>query len=145
MKDVQILVVEDNDTDAELTMRALKKAQVPSKAYHVKDGVEALDFLFATGAYSHRQIENTPSVIMLDLKMPKVNGFDVLKIIKGDKRTLMIPVVVYTSSKQLEDIKKCTKLGVNSYVVKPVDSDKFSKVVMEVGNYWLTVNQTLKL
>ena len=144
MKDVEILVVEDNETDAELTLRALKKTSLTNLIYHVKDGVEALDFLFATGAYSDRRIENTPKVIMLDLKMPKVNGFDVLKIIKGDNRTLMIPVVVYTSSKELEDINKCNKLGVNSYVVKPVESDKFTKVVAELGNYWMKINQTHK-
>lgn len=144
MKDVEILVVEDNETDAELTLRALKKTALTNLIYHVKDGVEALDFLFATGAYSDRRIENTPKVIMLDLKMPKVNGFDVLKIIKGDNRTLMIPVVVYTSSKELDDINKCNKLGVNSYVVKPVESDKFTKVVAELGNYWMKINQTHK-
>jgi CheY-like chemotaxis protein len=143
MRDVEILVVEDNPTDAELTMRALNKAAVSKLVCHVKDGVEALDFLFATGQYSSRKIENTPKVIMLDLKMPKVNGFDVLKIIKGDNRTMMIPVVVYTSSKEPGDISKCTKLGVNSYVVKPVESDKFIKVVGEMGSYWLKVNQVL--
>lgn len=144
MKDIEILVVEDNLTDAELTMRALKKSALTNLVYHVKDGVEALDFLFATGAYASRQVENTPKVIVLDLKMPKVNGFDVLKIIKGDNRTLMIPVVVYTSSREVEDIIKCNKLGVNSYVVKPVESDKFTKVVAEMGNYWMTINQTQK-
>ena len=144
MKDIEILVVEDNLTDAELTMRALKKSALTHLVYHVKDGVEALDFLFATGAYASRQVENTPKVIVLDLKMPKVNGFDVLKIIKGDNRTLMIPVVVYTSSREVEDIIKCNKLGVNSYVVKPVESDKFTKVVAEMGNYWMTINQTQK-
>jgi two-component system response regulator len=144
MKDVEILVVEDNATDAELTLRALKKTGLTNLVYHVKDGVEALDFLFATGAYASRNVENTPKVIVLDLKMPKVNGFDVLKIIKGDNRTLMIPVVIYTSSKEPEDINKCNKLGVNSYVVKPVESDKFTHVVGELGKYWMNVNQTLK-
>ncbi len=144
MSDVEILVVEDNPTDAELTLRALKKTALTHLIYHVKDGVEALDFLFATGAYSNRKVENKPRVIMLDLKMPKVNGFDVLKIIKGANRTLMIPVVVYTSSKELDDISKCNKLGVNSYVVKPVESDKFSKVVAEMGTYWMNINQTQK-
>ncbi len=143
-KDVEILIVEDNATDAELTLRALKKTALTSSVYCVKDGVEALDFLFATGAYASRKIESRPKVIVLDLKMPKVNGFDVLKIIKGDKRTLMIPVVVYTSSKEIDDIKKCNKLGVNSYVVKPVESEKFTKVVAEMGNYWMNINQTLK-
>ncbi len=141
MRDVEILVIEDNPTDAELTIRALKKAALTPLVSHVKDGVEALDFLFATGAFSNRKLENTPKVIVLDLKMPRVNGFDVLKIIKGDKRTLMIPVVVYTSSREPGDIAKCNKLGVNSYVVKPVESDKFIKVVADMGNYWLNVNQ----
>ncbi len=144
MRDVEILVVEDNATDAELTLRALKKTALTKLVYHVKDGVEALDFLFATGEYSNRDVENTPKVIVLDLKMPKVNGFDVLKIIKADNRTLMIPVVVYTSSKEPEDIHKCNKLGVNSYVVKPVESDKFTRVVAEMGAYWMNVNQSLK-
>lgn len=143
-KDIEILVVEDNPTDAKLTIRALKKTALTNLIYCVQDGVEALDFLFATGAYSNRKVENTPKMIVLDLKMPKVNGFDVLKIIKNDKRTHMIPVVIYTSSKELDDIKKCNKLGVNSYVVKPVESDKYTKVVAEIGNYWMTVNQTIK-
>lgn len=143
-KDIEILVVEDNPTDAELTIRALKKTALTNLIYCVQDGVEALDFLFATGAYSNRKVENTPKMIVLDLKMPKVNGFDVLKIIKNDNRTHMIPVVIYTSSKELDDIKKCNKLGVNSYVVKPVESEKYTKIVAEIGNYWMTVNQTIK-
>ncbi|HWY10440.1 MAG TPA: response regulator, partial [Bacteroidia bacterium] len=119
--EIEILLVEDNMSDAELTIRALKKNNLANKLVHLKDGAEALDFIFAHGQFSERKVENGPKVILLDLKMPKVNGIEVLKKIKADERTKKIPVVVLTSSKEDPDIQECYRLGVNSYVVKPVD------------------------
>ena len=142
--EVEVLLVEDNPDDAELTIRALKKNNLVNKIYHVKDGDEALDFLFAQGNYSHRTIENAPKVILLDLKMPKVNGIEVLKVLKVDERTKKIPIVILTSSKEDPDIQECYRLGVNSYVVKPVSFDEFSKAVSDLGLYWLLTNQAPK-
>ena len=142
--EVEVLLVEDNPSDAELTMRALKKNNMANKIYHVKDGAEALDFLFAQGDYSSRKIENAPKVILLDLKMPKINGIEVLRVLKADVRTKKIPVVVLTSSKEDPDIKECYSLGVNSYVVKPVNFDDFLKAVSDLGLYWLLINQAPK-
>ncbi len=142
--EVEVLLVEDNPSDAELTMRALKKNNMANKIYHVKDGAEALDFLFAQGNYSSRKIENAPKVILLDLKMPKINGIEVLRVLKADVRTKKIPVVVLTSSKEDPDIKECYSLGVNSYVVKPVNFDDFLKAVSDLGLYWLLINQAPK-
>lgn len=140
--EVEVLIVEDNMSDAELTIRALKKNHLANRLAHVKDGAEALDFLFAQGAYADRKDEKTPRVILLDLKMPKVNGIEVLKAIKSDVRTKQIPVVVLTSSKEDPDIAECYRLGVNSYVVKPVEFDAFVKAVSELGLYWMILNQT---
>lgn len=142
MNEVEVLIVEDNTSDAELTIRALKKNHLANKLAHVKDGAEALDFLFARGAYENRKEEKTPRVILLDLKMPKLNGIEVLKVIKDDARTRQIPVVVLTSSKEDPDIEECYRLGVNSYVVKPVEFDAFVKAVSELGLYWMLLNQT---
>jgi two-component system response regulator len=142
--EVEVLLVEDNPSDAELTIRALKKNNLANKVYHVKDGDEALDFVFARGEYADRKIENAPKVILLDLKMPKVNGIEVLKVFKEDERTKQIPIVVLTSSKEDPDIKECYQLGVNSYVVKPVHFDGFLKAVSDLGLYWLLVNQAPK-
>jgi two-component system response regulator len=139
--EVEILLVEDNPDDAELTIRALKKHNLANKLHHVKDGDEALDFIFAQGIYSKRKVENTPKVILLDLKMPKVNGMDVLRFLKVDERTKRIPVVVVTSSKEDPDIKQCYKLGANSYVVKPVEFEAFIKAVSDIGLYWMILNQ----
>ena len=139
--DVEILLVEDNSSDAEMTIDALKKNNLANKLLHVKDGAAALDFLFAEGEYAGRQIENKPKVILLDLKMPKINGVEVLQKIRYDDRTKTIPVVVLTSSKEDPDIKKCYGLGVNSYVVKPVEFDEFQKVISDLGLYWMIVNQ----
>src|ERR1700683_3712388 len=127
MNDIEVLLVEDNASDAEMTIRALKKNNLANKFLHVKDGAEALNFIFAEGEYAERRIENHPKVILLDLKMPKINGLQVLEKIRADERTKRIPVVVLTSSKEDPDIKKCYDLGVNSYVVKPVEFDEFYK------------------
>ena len=142
--EVEILLVEDNPSDAELTIRALKKSNLANKLHHVKDGDEALDFIFGQSKYANREIENVPKVILLDLKMPKVNGIEVLRILKADERTKKIPIVVLTSSKEDPDIKECYQLGVNSYVVKPVNFDGFLKAVSDLGLYWLLVNQQPK-
>ena len=140
-KGIEILLVEDNSSDAEMTIEALKKNNLANKLLHVKDGAAALDFIFAEGEYTDRRIEDTPKVILLDLKMPKINGIEVLQRIRGDERTKTIPVVVLTSSKEDPDIKKCYDLGVNSYVVKPVEFDEFHKAISSLGLYWMIVNQ----
>ena len=138
---VEILLVEDNPTDAELAMVALKERNLANKLAWVKDGAEALDFLFATGAYSYRSIEKPPKVVLLDLRLPKVDGMEVLRRLKADERTKHIPVVVVTSSKEDRDVAECYNLGVNSYIGKPVEFDEFTKVVSELGFYWLLINQ----
>jgi len=140
-KEVEILLVEDNPSDVELTLRALKRHNLANKVYVVKDGAEALDFIFATGAYARRDIYNRPKVILLDLKLPKVDGLEVLDRIKSEERTKVIPVVVLTSSREEKDIVESYKLGVNSYIVKPVDFDKFIQAVSQLGFYWLLLNQ----
>lgn len=139
--DVEILLVEDNPTDAELAMLALKEGNLANKLIWVKDGAEALDFLFATGAYSSRKVENGPKVVLLDLRLPKVDGLEVLSRIKADERTRQIPVVVMTSSREDRDISASYKLGVNSYISKPVEFDEFAKVVSQLGLYWLLINR----
>ena len=140
-QEIEVLLVEDNASDAEMTIRALRKNNLANRLLHLKDGAEALDFLFAEGAYSGRQIKYIPKVILLDLKMPKVNGKEVLQKIKSDKRTRKIPVVVFTSSKEDPDIQECYDLGVNGYVVKPVEFDAFHKAISDLGLYWMIVNQ----
>ena len=140
-QEIEVLLVEDNASDAEMTIRALKKNNLANRLLHLKDGAEALDFLFAEGEYSGRQIENIPKVILLDLKMPKVNGIEVLQKIKSDPRTKKIPVVVLTSSNEDPDIQECYGLGVNGYVVKPVEFDEFHKAISDLGLYWMIVNQ----
>ncbi|RPI33526.1 MAG: response regulator [Nitrospiraceae bacterium] len=138
---IEILLVEDNPTDAELTMRALKKKNIANKIHWVKDGAAALEYVFCTGEYSDREIDHIPKVILLDLKLPKVNGIEVLKKIKADERTKHIPVVVLTSSKEEPDVKTCYDLGVNSYIVKPVEFEGFAEAVQELGLYWMLLNQ----
>ncbi len=138
---VEILLVEDNPHDAEMTVRALKKANLANKLIHVKDGAEALDFIFSRGDFSDRQIEDKPKVILLDIKMPKVDGIEVLRQIKANEITKTIPVVIMTSSKEEQDIIISYDLGVNSYVVKPVDFEGFAKAVSQLGFYWLITNQ----
>ena len=138
---VEILLVEDNPHDAELTIRALKKANLANQLIHVSDGAEALDFLFARGMYADRNVGNRPKVILLDIKMPKVDGIEVLRQLKANDATRTIPVVIMTSSKEEQDIFTSYDLGVNSYVVKPVDFEGFAKAVSELGFYWLITNQ----
>ncbi len=140
-EDVEILLVEDNPTDAELATLALKEHNLANKLVWVKDGAEALDFLFATGAYGGRSLESGPKVVLLDLRLPKVDGLEVLRRLKGDARTKRIPIVVVTSSKEDRDIVASYDLGVNSYISKPVDFDEFSRVVSEMGFYWLLINR----
>ena len=139
---VEILLVEDSASDAELTIRALKKKNLANNLIHLKNGAEALDFIFARGAFGERDADVVPKVILLDLKMPKVNGLEVLAEIRRHERTKTIPVVVLTSSKEDPDIDACYALGVNSYIVKPVEFDKFFKAVSELGFYWLLLNQS---
>ena len=140
MNGAYLLLVEDNPTDAELAIRALKKNNLANKLVWVKDGAEALDFLFATGAYSERKVVNGPKVILLDLRLPKVDGMEVLRRVKDDARTRTIPVVVLTSSKEDRDVAESYMLGVNSFISKPVEFDEFAKTVAELGLYWLLVN-----
>jgi two-component system response regulator len=139
--EIEILLVEDNPTDIELTLRALKKRNLANKVHVVKDGAEALEFIFGTGTYAERDINHIPKVILLDLKLPKVDGLEVLRKVKSDERTKVIPVVVLTSSKEERDMVESYKLGANSYITKPVDFDKFAQTVSEMGFYWLLVNQ----
>lgn len=140
--DVDVLLVEDNPDDVGLVTRALKKHNLGNNLIHLPDGAEALDFLFAKGKYANRKVEQRPKVVLLDLKMPKVDGLHVLKAIRNDERTKAIPVVVMTSSAEQKDIIESYNLGVNAYVVKPLDFDSFSKAVVELGMFWLLVNQS---
>jgi two-component system response regulator len=139
--EIEILLVEDNSSDAEMTIRALKKKNISNNIVHLKDGAEALDFIFGMGQYEGRDTDKQPKIILLDLKMPKVNGLEVLQTLKSDDRTKKIPIVVLTSSKEDPDIKKCYELGVNSYIVKPVGFDNFTTAISELGVYWLLLNQ----
>ncbi|MET0634653.1 MAG: response regulator [Chitinophagaceae bacterium] len=140
-QEINILLVEDNSSDAEMTITALNEHNLANKLLHVKNGEEAIDYIFAEGKYRGRQMDDKPKVILLDLKMPKVNGIEVLQKLKSDERTKNIPIVVLTSSKEDPDIQKCYDLGVNSYVVKPVEFDEFQKAISELGLYWMTFNQ----
>lgn len=141
---VEILLVEDNPRDAELTLRALRKHNLANKIVHVKDGQEAIDWIFGKGAHMGRDINQRPKVVMLDLKLPKVDGLDVLRAVRADDRTRLIPVVVLTSSREERDVVESYRLGVNSFIVKPVDFDNFSVAVAEAGHYWLLVNHEPK-
>ena len=138
---VEILLVEDTEADAELAIRALRKRGFANHLVWVKDGAEALDFIFGRGEYVYRDICIHPKVVLLDLRLPKVSGIDVLRQLKNDIRTQNIPIVVLTSSNEDADLERCYKLGVNSYITKPVEFDAFSKVVGELGLYWLLVNK----
>lgn len=139
--DIEILLVEDNPADVEMTLHALQKNNLANRVAVVGDGEEALDFLFARGTYSGRTVENGPKVILLDLKLPKVDGLEVLKALRSDPRTQFFPVVMLTSPREERDIVESYRLGVNSYIVKPVDFDKFVTMVRELGLYWLLLNE----
>jgi two-component system response regulator len=141
---VDILLVEDNPQDAELTTRALKKHNLANRLITVEDGAEALDFLLCRGKYATRDVGHPPKVVLLDLKLPKVSGLEVLRALKQDEKTRAIPVVIVTSSREDPDIKTAYALGANSYVVKPVDFDAFAEAVSSLGLYWLLVNQPPK-
>jgi two-component system response regulator len=141
---VDILLVEDNPRDVELTVRALKKRNLANRLFVVEDGVEALDFIFDRGQYEQHGPINSPKVVLLDLKLPKLNGLEVLKAIRADERTRAIPGVVVTSSAEDPDIKAAYELGANSYVVKPVDFDVFLEAMAYLGFYWLLINQSTR-
>jgi CheY-like chemotaxis protein len=142
---VEILLVEDNPQDLQLTQRALRKANLTNHIHIARDGVEALEFLFCEGAHAARKTEDHPKVILLDLKLPKMDGLEVLKRIKADPRTRAIPVVVLTSSKEQSDVVESYHLGVNSYIVKPVNFERFAEAVQTLGMYWLLLNQPPRL
>jgi len=139
---LEILLVEDNPQDAELTIRALKKRHLANHLIHVSDGQEALDFLFGTGIYQGRDINHLPKVVLLDLKLPKLDGIEVLSQLRADPRTCLLPVVVLTSSREDRDVIDTYRLGANSYIVKPVDFEKFSEAVSNLGLYWLLLNES---
>jgi two-component system, response regulator len=138
---VDILLVEDNPNDAELALHAFRKHKLTNKIHLVRDGAEALEFIFGTGAYADRNREEQPRVILLDIKLPKVDGLEVLRRIKQDPATKSIPVVMLTSSREERDIIEGYRLGVNSYIVKPVEFDQFTNAVRELGMYWLLLNR----
>lgn len=139
-KVVEILLVEDNPSDAELTLHAFRKSKLANEVQLVRDGAEALDFLFCRGPFSARRFDSPPNLVLLDLKLPKVDGLQVLEQVKGDARTKAIPVIVLTSSKEETDLVKSYKLGVNSYIQKPVNFGEFQDVVQQLGIYWLLLN-----
>ena len=138
---IEILFVEDSADDAMLTMPALKKSGFNNKLLHLADGAEALDFIYSRGIYQSRNRKDHPKLILLDLKMPKVSGLQVLEKIKSDPELKSIPVVMLTSSNEGPDIERCYELGANSYIVKPVDSDKFFHAIKEIGMYWMVLSQ----
>jgi two-component system, response regulator len=142
---IEILLVEDNPNDVELTLHALKKNNIANRIHVVRDGAEALEYLFGSGADAGVDANHTPKVILLDLKLPKVDGMEVLQRIKSDERTRPIPVVVLTSSTEERDIVESYRLGVNSYITKPVDFEQFTEAVRQLGLYWLLLNQPPKL
>jgi len=143
--EIEILLVEDDRNDLDMTLRALRKANLANRIQIVRDGAEALEFIFCEGAHTGRKIENGPRVILLDLKLPKVDGMEILKRVKGDPRTKMIPIVILTSSKEQKDVIESYHLGVNSYIVKPVNFERFAASVRDLGMYWLLLNQPHKL
>ena len=138
---VEILLVEDNPRDVDLTLRAMKKRNLANNVHVVTDGAEALEWCFAEGRYAGRDIHQRPKVILLDLKLPKIDGLEVLQRLKADERTRMIPVVVLTSSSEERDLVESYRLGVNSFITKPVNFDRFLDCVAELGLYWLLLNQ----
>jgi len=140
---IDILLVEDNPRDVEMTLRALRNHNLANKVHVVKDGAEALDFIFSRGAYPRKDLNHVPKVVLLDLKLPKVSGLEVLRAIKGDEQARTIPVVILTSSQEEKDMVESYRLGANSYIVKPVDFDKFVEAVGQLGLYWLIINKPL--
>lgn len=142
MRKHTILLVEDNPDDMELTLRALKKNNVSNDIVTAKNGAEALDYLYGTGAYADRDVEEMPELILLDLKLPKIDGLEVLKRLRKEEKTQIIPVVILTSSKEEQDLVNGYKLGANSYIRKPVDFDQFIDAVRQLGLYWLVLNET---
>jgi len=140
-QNVEILLVEDNPNDVELALHTMQKHNFANRIHVVRDGVEALDFVFCRGAYESRSINRPPKVVLLDLKLPKVDGLEVLRQIRGDERTRMLPVVIMTSSREERDVIESYKLGINSYIVKPMNFGEFCEVVHQVGCYWLLLNQ----
>lgn len=138
---VDLLLVEDNPNDVELALHALRKHGVTDRIHVVRDGAEALDFAFGAGAYDGRDVSDHPRVVLLDLKLPKIDGLEVLRRVKSDPRTQTIPIVVLTSSRQDRDVAECYRLGANSYISKPVDFDQFSEAVRQLGRYWLELNE----
>jgi two-component system, response regulator len=139
---VEILLVEDNTSDAELTVRELKKHHFTNNFFHARDGQEAIDFIFATGKFAGiRDVNHPPKLVLMDIQMPKINGIEVLQRIRSDERTRTTPVVILTSSKEDPDIKKCYDLGANSYIVKPVNFQRFAEAIKNLGFYWLLLNQ----
>jgi two-component system response regulator len=143
MMDRVILLVEDNENDEVLTLRALKKSNIGNRVVVVRDGAEALDYLFTRGAHAARPATEVPQVILLDLKLPKIDGLEVLRALRGDDRTKLLPVVVLTSSVEEQDVIRSYGLGANSYVRKPVDFNQFVDAVRQLGLYWLVINQPL--
>jgi CheY-like chemotaxis protein len=141
LNEIEILIVEDSEDDLDMTLRSLRRANLANRIQIARDGVEALEFIFCEGAHANRKIENGPKVILLDLKLPRIDGMEVLKRIKTDPRTQMIPVVILTSSKEQKDVVESYQLGVNSYIVKPVNFESFAAAVVELGMYWLLLNQ----
>jgi len=139
--EIEILLVEDNQDDLDMTLRALRKANLANHIQIARDGVEALEFIFCEGIHAGRKIENGPKVILLDLKLPRIDGLEVTKRVKSDPRTKMIPIVILTSSKEQKDVIESYRLGVNSYIVKPVNFEGFAAAVQELGMYWLLLNQ----
>ncbi len=142
---VEILLVEDNPDDLALALRALRKANLANHIHVARDGAEAMEFIFCEGPHATRRIENGPKMILLDLKLPKVDGLEVLRRVKGDPRTRTIPTVVLTSSREQNDVVESYQLGVNSYIVKPVNFESFATAVQQLGMYWLLLNQPPKL
>ncbi len=140
-EELDILLVEDNQDDMDLALHALKRGKLANNIFVARDGEEALDFLFCRGGFGHRSFDHPPKLVLLDLKLPKVDGMEVLKQIKGDSRTKTIPVVIMTSSKEERDLVAGYNLGANSYIQKPVDFDQFRETVKSVGLYWLVINQ----
>ncbi|WP_420577651.1 response regulator [Ekhidna sp.] len=142
LREIQIILVEDSADDAELTMRSLKKSNVVNDIVWLKDGEDALNYLLRKGGYAERDLLKKPKLILLDLKLPKVSGIEVLEVIKKNEELKTIPVVVMTSSRENQDLEKCYQLGVNSYIVKPINFNKFMNLANEVSMYWVMINKT---